>query len=82
MAIQGLNIPSPASTNGILSVSIGGLFCESVSEKYQVNDLYGAVDKSLYRAKENGRNCLVFEVVKQLECLQRLNVNDKTKKQA
>ena len=72
LAIEALNLPSPTSPKGVLTVSIGALFCESVPESCRANDIYGAVDKGLYQAKQSGRNALVFEVIKKTDCLKHI----------
>ncbi len=61
-AIAALEIPHPASSYGVLTVSVGVATAVAV-EQQGVSSLIAAADKALYAAKEAGRNRVSFAPV-------------------
>ncbi|MGC9404380.1 sensor domain-containing diguanylate cyclase [Vibrio genomosp. F10] len=49
----------PSPTQDVLTVSIGYTVMELDTDKFNFDLLYGESDKALYRAKEEGRNCVM-----------------------
>jgi len=62
-AVKSLKIPNPDSDLKLLTISIGGLFCEQMNPFIQSSQVYSRADKALYEAKHGGRNCVVLDPV-------------------
>ncbi|MDG4812585.1 diguanylate cyclase [Hydrogenovibrio sp. 3SP14C1] len=59
LRVQALGIENKASSEGVLTVSIGAAYCEA--EALESSEaLYKTVDQRLYQAKQSGRNKVVM----------------------
>lgn len=61
-SVEALAIPNPKAEIKILTISVGGVFCNQASQTDSAS-LYGLVDKALYEAKHQGRNQVVMHVI-------------------
>ena len=61
--VEALAIPNPKAENGVLTVSIGGVYIKQSNLSLRSSDLFGRVDKMLYQAKNSGRNRVVSEII-------------------
>ena len=66
IAIARLSIPNPDSKLDVVTISIGGLYCNSMNPFIQSPQLYSIADKALYKAKEFGRNQVVMDTVSEI----------------
>lgn len=62
-AVKGLKVPNLDSDLKVLTISIGGLFCEQMDSFIQSSQVYSRADKALYEAKKGGRNRVVIDPV-------------------
>ena len=59
LKVQALGIENKASPEGVLTISIGAIYCEA--EALESSEaLYKTVDRRLYQAKQTGRNKVVM----------------------
>lgn len=57
-SVEELKIPqSPGNIYPFVTISVGIEFCQHL-QKTDIDKLYEKADQALYRAKENGRNCI------------------------
>lgn len=48
---------------GLVIVNFDQMFQSSLDERYDIQNIHKQADKLLYKAKDNGRNCIVHEVL-------------------
>lgn len=59
--VKSLSIPNPDSKLGVVTISVGGLYCQTMNPFIKSSQVYSIVDKALYQAKKQGRNGVVID---------------------
>ena len=57
--VQALKIPNADSSLAVVTVSVGGVYCQVLSSYVVSSQVYSEVDELLYRAKSEGKNRVV-----------------------